>query len=481
MVPGSVRNWIAVNAVQQSNPVEKMKTQNTTPLSLKHLLGRLSLRFAFALTALALGTVALSPTAEAGPTNTSLGGQALSSNTTGVNDTALGYQTLKRNTMGGSNTATGSQALLNNTIGVNNTAVGRSALFSNTAGEVNTAIGTQALFRNTEGTGNTAVGSNALFSSIGFSNTATGFNALYSNTTAGASTATGYYALYSNTTGEPNTATGYYALYSNETGYNNTAYGVETLYSNTSGQANTAICDYALSSNTTGNYNTGVGLEALTANTEGILNTAYGVGALSTNTTGNLNIALGPGAGSNLTTGDNNIDIGNVGVVDEDGITRLGTVGTQTAAFIAGISGTAIVGDTVVVDGNGQLGTVASSKRFKDAINPMDKVSEAIFALKPVSFRYKQAIDPKGIPQFGLVAEEVAKVNPDLVVRDRKGEIYSVRYEAVNAMLLNEFLKEHATVQELKKEIAALKAGLQKVSAQVELSKPAAQTAQTNR
>ena len=155
--------------------------------------------------------------------------------------------------------------------------------------------------------------------------------------------------------------------------------------------------------------------------------------------------------------------------------------GPQTAAFIAGISGTAVVGDAVVVDGNGQLGTVASSARFKKNIKPMDKTSEAILALKPVSFQYRS--DSKGIPQFGLIAEEVAMVNPDLVVRNRNGEIYSVRYDQVNAMLLNEFLKEHRTVQEqgatiaeLKKQIETLTAGLQKVSAQLELSKPAPQT-----
>src|SRR5262249_24159832 len=150
--------------------------------------------------------------------------------------------------------------------------------------------------------------------------------------------------------------------------------------------------------------------------------------------------------------------------------------GPQTAAFIAGISGTAVVGDAVVVDGFGQLGTVASSARFKKNIKPMDKTSEAILALKPVSFQYRS--DSKGTPQFGLIAEEVAKVNPDLIVRNRDGEIYSVRYDAVNAMLLNEFLKEHRTVQELKaivakqeanaaqqhNEIEALRSGLQKVS-----------------
>src|SRR5206468_1981168 len=168
--------------------------------------------------------------------------------------------------------------------------------------------------------------------------------------------------------------------------------------------------------------------------------------ALYSNTTGNDNIAVGNFAGFNLDTGDNNIDIGNEGNAGESNTIRIGTAGTHTATFIAGISGTPVVGDTVVVDANGQLGTAMSSARFKKDIKPMDKVSEAILALKPVTFQYKA--DSKGTPQFGLIAEEVAKVDSDLVVRDRKGEIYSVRYEAVNAMLLNEFLKEHRKVEE---------------------------------
>jgi Chaperone of endosialidase len=154
----------------------------------------------------------------------------------------------------------------------------------------------------------------------------------------------------------------------------------------------------------------------------------------------------------------------------------------HTATYIAGISGVTLPsGAPVVVDTDGQLGVAAtSSARFKDEIKPMDKASEAILALKPVTFHYKKEIDRNGIPQFGLVAEEVEKVNPDLVTRDAKGELYTVRYEAVNAMLLNEFLKEHRTVQELKKEIAALTATVQKVTAQVEMSRPAPQTIVNN-
>jgi hypothetical protein len=190
---------------------------------------------------------------------------------------------------------------------------------------------------------------------------------------------------------------------------------------------------------------------------------------------------LGKNAGANLSTGSNNIDIGNVGVAGESKIIRVGKQGTQTNTYVAGISGATIpTGVVVIIDSNGHLGTLVSSERFKDAIKPMDKASEAILALKPVTFRYKHELDPKGIPQFGLVAEDVEKVNPDLVARDDEGKPYTVRYEAVNAMLLNEFLKEHQTVQELKKQVAELTAGLQKVNAQLELSRPAPQTVLNN-
>jgi hypothetical protein len=194
---------------------------------------------------------------------------------------------------------------------------------------------------------------------------------------------------------------------------------------------------------------------------------------------------LGFLAGQNLTTGSNNIDIGNLGVAGEAKKIRVGTVGTQTATFIAGIHGVTVAGGVgVIVGTNGQLGTTTSSERFKEAIKPMDKASEAILALKPVTFRYKKELDPDGIPQFGLVAEQVEKVNPDLVARDADGKINTVRYEAVNAMLLNEFLKQHRQVQEQQKEIEALKAQLteqrafiQRVSDKVEMNRPASQVA----
>ena len=353
----------------------------------------------------------------------------------------------------------------------------------------NTAEGTDALFSLTTGTDNTAIGFDALFgNTTGDSNTATGSIALMSNTTGVRNTANGFAALNSNTTGERNTATGRAALTFNTTGNNNTADGHDALFSNGTGIRNTATGSFALFSNTTGPDNTAIGYFALFSNTTGNSNTASGYDALLNNTTGIGNIALGNFAGANLTTGDNNIDIGNQGVAGEASTIRIGVIGTQTATYIAGIMGKTVPRSTpVFINANGQLGTVTSSARFKDEIKPMDKVSEALLALRPVTFRYKPELDPNGIPQFGLVAEEVEKVNPDLVVRDADGKPYTVRYEAVNAMLLNEFLKEHRTVLELKKEIATLTATvteqaaqIQKVSAQVQMSRPAPQMVGNN-
>jgi uncharacterized coiled-coil protein SlyX len=362
----------------------------------------------------------------------------------------------------------------------------------------NTVLGEDALFNNTFGFWNTAIGFNALYSNTtGIGNSALGFDALVSNTTGGFNTATGQQALFNNTAGNNNTAVGGLALKDNTTGSYNTATGLAALGANTTGNSNTATGYSALASSRTGNSNTAHGARALGLNETGANNTAVGVLALHANSTGNTNIALGQRAGSNLTTGHNNIDIGNVGVTGEANTIRIGTQGTQTKTFIAGISGVTVPGGVaVVIDANGQLGTSTSSARYKEAIGPMNKASEAILALKPVTFHYKQELDPEGIAQFGLVAEEVEKVNPDLVARDKQGKPYTVRYDAVNAMLLNEFLKEHrkveeqeATIAQLKsalaeqqttaahqqKQIEALTIGLRKVSAQIEMSRRAPQ------
>jgi uncharacterized coiled-coil protein SlyX len=349
--------------------------------------------------------------------------------------------------------------------------------------------------------GNTVLGDDALLNTTGNRNTAIGFNALVSNTAGSNNTSTGVASLYSNTGGSFNTSTGVESLYSNTSGSSNTATGFQALYLNNGG-ANTATGIFAMYNNTTGESNCAFGVRALDNNTTANNNTAVGTLALVNNTVGSNNIALGYFAGSNITTGSNNIEIGNAGVAGESRTIRIGNHRNHSKTFIAGIRD-ATTGNAdaipVLIDSAGQLGTMSSSRQFKKEIKPMDQTSEAILGLKPVTFHYKS--DSEGKPQFGLIAEEVAQVNPDLVVRDENGEIYTVRYEAVNAMLLNEFLKAHrkiqeqeATITQLKstdakqeaaiadqqKQIAALTAGLQKVSAQVEMSRPAPQTVLNN-
>ena len=291
---------------------------------------------------------------------------------------------------------------------------------------------------------------------------------------------------------------GAHALFNN-TANRNTAEGYRALINNVTGDSNTANGANALLRNVTGDFNTAIGVSALQANNAS-LNTAVGVNALQHNTTGTYNIALGVNAGLFLTTGSDNIDIASAGVTGESSTIRIGNsnINGQNRAFIVGIRGVT-TGNAdavpVLIDSDGQLGTVSSSRRFKKEIKPMEQASEAILSLKPVTFHYKS--DKTGTSQFGLIAEEVAAVNPDLVVRDKNGEIYTVRYDAVNVMLLNEFLKEHkvlraARVQERKKwkrsehiasqrkdiETARVKeqaAQIHKVSAQLEASKPAPQ------
>jgi Chaperone of endosialidase len=439
-----------------------MKTKAMATLYLKKSMRRSFLRLAFFLVPLALTLFALPQIAQA-------------------EDGSVG-------SAGSENTAEGDGALQNLAAnGVRNTAVGFDALLSNTGGGANTAVGAAALERNTANN-NTACGSFALnANTTGGGNTATGIDALMFNIDGSTNTANGASTLFHNTSGSNNVATGSLALFNNTTGIQNTATGVNALLNN-NGDANTANGFRALQKNTTGIQNTANGINALRLNTTGKGNTADGSSALQDNT-GSFNTAIGFNAGATLTTGHDNIDIGAGGVAGESNTMRIGTV-KQTATFITGIRGTA-TGNTnavpVVIDSAGQLGTVSSSRRFKDEIKPMDKRSEAILGLKPVTFHYKS--DTQNTPQFGLIAEEVAKINPDLVIRDDKGEIYTVRYEAVNAMLLNEFLKEHRKVEEQEdrlqkqeaviaqqqKQIEALTATVQKVSDQIALSKPAPQ------
>ena len=332
-----------------------------------------------------------------------------------------------------------------------NTAEGQNALFSLTTGSANTAVGWHSLSNNSEGNFNTATGAGALL-----------FNTTDNNTAFGAAT------LLFNTTGISNTAVGAAALLNNTEGAENTATGRSALRNNTTGGANTANGIQALMSNTTGLVNTANGCQALVSNTTGSINTAIGFKALLNNTNGERNTALGFLAGDAVTTADNVIAIGTSGA-NVSNSCYIGQIFDRTSSG----------GTAVFINSAGRLGTTTSSRRYKDEIKSMEQASEALFALKPVTFRYKKEIDPQGISQFGLVAEDVEAVNPDLIVRDKDGKINTVRYDQVNAMLLNEFLKEHRKVQEQgaaiahqQKQIETLTAGLQKVSAQLAAANP---------
>jgi hypothetical protein len=336
-------------------------------------------------------------------------GQGAGSNNTGSNNTSAGFQTLFLNTTGGFNTAMGSQALYSNTTGGENTAIGTAALYSNTAGSPPDPT-------NTLGRWNTAVGSQA---------------------------------LYGNSTGSSNTATGQTALYSNTTGANNTATG-----------------RLALSSNTMGNSNTATGANALISNTTGNGNTALGIATLNQLGTGSDNTAIGVFAGFNFTGSEsNNIDLNNNGVVGESGVIRIGTAPTQTATYIAGINGVTTgssTTSTVLVDSNGQLGTIASSRRYKEDIRDMGAASDRLLRLRPVTFHYKKPYADGSKPiQYGLIGEEVAEFYPDLVVRGKDGEVETVQYYKLDAMLLNE-------VQKLAKQHAADQAEIAKLQVQAQ-------------
>ena len=382
--------------------------------------------------------------------------------------TAEGCDALSLLTTGAANTGLGWRSLFSDTAGSFNTAVGAGALILNNA-DSNTAVGAAALLLNTTGTENTAIGTAALvYNDAAVNNTATGAFALSNHVSGNGNTANGWHALFSDVSGQLNTAVGAAALATVNSGFNgsfNTAVGASALFANT------------------GADNTAIGAGALQANDNGGENVAVGVSALVNNTTGNNNIAIGYFAGTAQTTGSDNIYIGfNLG----------GTAGESNACRIKSIFGqTSPSGSAVFIDANHRLGTLTSSKRFKEDIKPLGTASQALFALTPVTFHYNKEIDPAGTSQFGLVAEEVDKVNPDLVVRDKDGKPYSVRYDQVNAMLLNEFLKEHSAfikeqlkVANQQKEIDALKEELkeqryliQKVSDKIDISQSATRVA----
>ena len=366
-------------------------------------------------------------------------GVAAGDSVSGTINTGFGVGALGGNLSGKSNTAIGSSSLAGDTSGSNNTAAGTFALISNTTGSNNTATGSGALFENDTGDNNTANGQFALANNVGgANNTATGYQALVINNTGSNNTAAGAQALSSNTA-DNNTATGANALFSNQKGDRNTAIGMNALFSNTSGNTNTATGQRALFANTAGHHNTADGLQSMLSNTTGTFNTATGLNALGSNTSGGFNIAMGAAAGYNLTTGSNNIDIGNRGAAGESNTIRLGTQGTQTATFIAGISGTPVSGPDVVVSSTGKLGIVASSARYKKDITDMGARSDGVMKLRPVTFRYKN--DEQGVTQYGLVAEEVEKVYPELVTYGADGKVETVRYSMLTSMLLNEVQK----------------------------------------
>jgi hypothetical protein len=362
----------------------------------------------------------------------------------------------------GSNTAIGSGALASNTTGVGNTASGGGALRGNTTGIDNTGIGFEALLFNTTGNDNTAIGQGALFGNVtGSYNTAIGQFAL-TNNNGGANTATGYQALQENTTGSANTSTGFFALQNNTTGNNNTAIGAAALGSNTTGIENTALGNSALATNSSGQNNTASGATALLSNTTGIENAAFGYGALYNNIAGNNNIAIGYAAATNVSgTNSNNIHIGSSGSAGDSNTIRIGTPGTQTSFYAAGISGINVSGVAVMVDSNGQLGTVSSSRRFKEDIEDMGVASRDLMRLRPVTFRYKRPFADGSRPiQYGLIAEEVAAVYPDLVAHSADGQIETVKYQVLDSMLLNELQNEHQQIEQQAETIRVLAARL---------------------
>ena len=360
-------------------------------------------------------------------------------------NTAYGWNDLVFDTTGYNNSAFGFGALLDNTTGFNNTAAGYGALLINTAGFDNAAFGYGALYYNTTANYNTAAGSNSLhLNTTGFDNTANGYAALYTNTTGSYNAATGFKSLFSNTTGYDNAANGVGALYSNNTGYLNTANGGYALYANTAGYNNSATGYVALYDNTTGNNNT-----------------ATGIGALSSNTTGSGNIALGSYAGEYITTGSHNISIGSGGA-NETGVIRIGTANTHKAAYIAGITGvTASGGVSVFINSNGKLGTLTSSRRFKNDIKDMGSITDKLMQLRPVTFRYKKLCrERRSSPSVRAHRGRGGRVFTDLVQFDQHGKPFTVYYHLLAPMVLNQLPQKKPAADRIwrsRTEITALK------------------------
>jgi hypothetical protein len=410
---------------------------------------------------------------QTGEQNAGIGYFALASNTIGSFNTAEGFSALQNNTSGSDNVANGYEALNSNTNGSENTANGVESLYENTSGGDNVANGYGALFSNSSGSDNTANGAYTLeFNTIGFFNTANGYQALNDNSTGNNNTADGWAALQNVTTGSGNIAVGQNSGTSIQTGDNNIDIGnagsgdeSNTIRIGTQGSHTKAVINGIYGASVSSGVAVVINANGLLGTTGDNNNTAIGFNALQNITTGSGNIAVGANAGTAIQTGNNNIDIGNTGFGDESGVIRIGT--SQTKAVMLGIYGTTIAsgGTPVYVNPSGLLGTATSSRRFKKNIRSMDDASDVLLALHPVTFQYKTELDATGNPQFGLIAEEVEKVDPALVVRDDKHQIYSVRYEAVNAMLLNEFLKQHRTVEEQEQKLTAQNTEIQSLEA----------------
>ena len=352
---------------------------------------------------------------------------------------------------GTDNAAFGNAALTLSTVS-GNSAFGSHALDHNTTGQFNNAFGAGAISSNTTGESNNAFGSDALAGVLmtGSANSAFGDQAMSTNTSGSDNAAIGVQTLFNNTTGSFNTGFGNSALRANTSGSSNVAFGHQALAKNTTAARNVALGVISLNKNTTGSNNTALGYSALNANTIGRNNTGLGVGAGAKITTGRDNIAIGLSAGSKITTGGFNIQIGNVGVAGDTRTMRLGRQGTQRKTFIAGIRGTTVSGAAVVVNAAGQLGVVSSSRRYKQDIADMGEASNPLLKLRPVTFRYKEADEQGAHPlQYGLIAEEVAEVMPELVVRDEDGRPETVAYHTLSSLLLNEYQQQHRDMQAL--------------------------------
>jgi trimeric autotransporter adhesin len=455
-----------------------------------------------------------------GVQNTALGDEALRNNTTGTSNTAVGYLALGSNTAGQSNTAFGESTLQANIGGSYNVAVGNSALLLNSSGNNNVVMGVVAMTSNTTGATNVAIGNSSLYANTqGSQNIAIGDSALHDNTTGGKNIAVGREALRSNSTGEnnialgyqalqnstttDNTAIGYQALKAQTTGLNNTAVGSGALAANTEGPSNVAVGMNALAGNTTGEYNSALGTLALQFNTTGVGNTGFGANALRSNQSGFSNTAIGTGAlqsaasGNNtavgflalnaVTTGTDNIAlgylagwetaanstnsiyIGNPGLSGDTNTIKIGTEGGQQSTFIAGIRGVATGQNNataVFIDSDGQLGTTNSSRRYKYDIETMADVSAMLGRLRPVTFRYNKPQNGGQHPlQYGLIAEEVADVFPDLAVFNKDGTPETVKYHLLPSFLLAGYQAQQTTIATQADKIEALEQRLRRLEA----------------